>query len=210
MRPKKHTTYTPAALNAAGLMNDVAYSGGGYAITATSAGDGLAHIITILGNAATNHSAKTFTITGTDADGDAQTEAIAGPNGVATVSTTKYFLTVTSITVSATTGADTFDAGWTGVSVGPTYPIDWIRLGQCNITADISGTINFSVQETYDNVFRTDSPAQNAPWVAISALASKTADTSGQATAGATAIRMLVNSLSAGATFTLYTSQPRV
>lgn len=210
MRPNKSSTYTPAALSANGLANDVAYSGGGYALTATSAADGLAHIITILGNAATNHSAKTFTITGTDADGVAQTEAIAGPNGVATVSSTKYFLTVTSVTVSATTAADTFDIGWTGVSVSPTYPIDWVKLSNCNITIDISGTINFSVQETYENPFSLTGPAQSSPWVAISALASKTADTSGQATVGACAIRVLVNSVTAGATFVIYTSQPRV
>jgi len=208
MRPKKHTVYTPAALNAAGLADDVAYSGGGYALTATSAADGLAHIITILGNAATNHSAKTFTITGTDSDGDAQTEAIAGPNGNVTVSSTKYFASVTSVTVSSTTGADTFDIGWTAVSVSPTYPIDWRSWKALNITVAVTGTINFSVQESYDNVWRTDSPAQNAPWVAISALASKTATTSSQATVGSTAVRLLINSLTATATVTMYTSQP--
>lgn len=208
MRPSIQS-YTPAALSANGLANDVAYSGGGYALTATTAADGLAHIITILGNAATNHSAKTFTITGTDADGQAQTEGIAGPNGVATVSSTKYYKTVTSVTVSATTNADTFDIGWTGVSVSPTYPIDWTAWKQCNITAAITGTINFSIQETYDDVWRTTTPAQSAPWVAITALASKTATTSSQATAGSTAIRALVNSVTAGATLAIYTSQPR-
>jgi len=208
MRPKKHTTFTPAATDANGFADDIAYSGGGYALTATAPGDSLAHIVTILGNAATNHSAKTFTITGTDAGGDAQSEAIAGPNGVATVSTTKYFATVTSVTVSSTTGADTFDIGWTAVAVGSVYPVDWRSWRALNITAEITGTINFSIQETYDNVWRTDSPEQNAPWVSITALASKTATTSSQATVGATGIRTLINSVTAGATITLYTNQP--
>lgn len=208
MRPNKQS-YTPAATTAAGLADDVAYSGGTYALTATSAGDGLAHIITILGNAATNHSGKTFTITGTDADGNAQTEGIAGPNGVATVSSTKYYKTVTSVAASATTNADTFDIGYTGVAVTPVYPVDWAAWKQCNITAEITGTINFSIQESYDDIWRTTTPSQSAPFVAISALASKTATTSGQATAGATAIRGLINSVTAGATFNIYTSQPR-
>ena len=207
MRPKKHTTYTPAALDADGLMNDVAYSGGGYAITANDAGDSLAHLITILGNAATNHSGKTFTVTGTDADGKAQTETLAGPNGVATITTTKHFKTVTSITVDSTTGADTFDAGWTGVSVGPTYPVDWRSSSACNIAVDVTGTINFSVQETIGDIYRTSTPAQDCPWFSISALASKTADTNAPATVGVGGIRVLVNSLTATATFTMYTSQ---
>src|SRR5687768_15808804 len=98
-------TGTSAALDADGLANNVAYSGGGYALTANDAGDSLAHKITILGNAATNHSAKTFTVTGTGANGKALTEDLAGPNGNVTVTTAGYFLTVTSVTVSATTGA---------------------------------------------------------------------------------------------------------
>ncbi len=47
-----------------------------------------------------NESGRTFTITGTDYLGSAQVEAITGPNS-ATASTTKYFNTVTSVTVSA-------------------------------------------------------------------------------------------------------------
>lgn len=146
-------TGNSAALDADGLANDVAYSGGGYALTANDAGDGLAHKITILGNAATNHSAKTFTITGTDAAGNAQTNAIAGPNGVATVTSTKYFKTVTSVTVSATTGADTFDIGWNADAVSawvfpqPSGPV--FNIGFACIVD--SGTPTYGMQQTYDN-----------------------------------------------------------
>jgi len=146
-------TGVSVALNAAGLANDVAYSGGGYALSANSAGDSLAHKITILGNAATNHSAKTFTITGTNPNGFSQTETLAGPNGVATVTSTKYFLTVTSVTVDATTGADTFDIGWNADSVsawifpqpsGPVFNIGFACIKD-------SGTPTYGVQQTYDN-----------------------------------------------------------
>jgi hypothetical protein len=203
MRPNQ-ITYTPADDSAAGLGDDLADSAAGvFTLTATAADDGLAHLVTILGNAATNHSNKTFTVTGTNANGAAQTEDITGPNGVATVASTKYFLTVTSITVAATTGADTFDFGWTDDIVGPTYPLDWRSPYAANIYVDISGTIDFDIQQTFDNVLAGDTPS----WVAISALDSKTADTYGNAAVGATAIRLLLNSLTAGATIKITTNQ---
>lgn len=148
-----HITGNSAALDANGLANDVAYSGGGYALTANDAGDDLAHLITILGNAATNHSAKTFTVTGTDADGKTISEGIAGPNGVATVTTTIHFATVTSVAVSSTTGADTFDIGWAAASVSPwtyvsNYPWEFFGFGFVAVVD--SGSPTYTVQHTYN------------------------------------------------------------
>lgn len=199
-------SYTPAALDADGLANDVAWAGGGYALTATSAGDNLAHIITILGNAVTNHSAKTFTITGTDADGVAQTEGIAGPNGVATVSTTKYFRTVTSVTVSATTGADTFDIGYSGVMVGPTFPLNWRQRNfQVSLGVAITGTINYTVQHTFDQL--SAAAPSTATWWPHSSLVSKTASSDGNYAFPVTATRLLINSITAGATAVFHVVQ---
>jgi hypothetical protein len=57
---------------------------------------------------------KTFTVTGTATDGTAVTEAIAGPGGSATVSTTALFETVTQVAVDgATSGAVTVGSGTT-------------------------------------------------------------------------------------------------
>lgn len=144
-------TGVSAALDANGLANDVAYAAGGYALTANDAADDLAHIITILGNAATNHSAKTFTVTGTNANGEPQSEEIAGPNGNVTVSTTKYFLSVTTVTVSATTGADTFDIGWSAASASPWYFLNdtWQPPGLgfgCSVD---SGSPTYGVEQQY-------------------------------------------------------------
>lgn len=191
--------YTPEATNASGYANDIAYVDPGYVLTATTPGDGLAHIVTILGNAVTNHSAKTFTITGTDANGVAQTEGIAGPNGVATVSSTLYFKTVTSVTVSATTGADTFDIGWTAVAVGPTYPLNWRSLDfQVSLGLIITGTISVTVQHTFDGLHAeyVASPA----WFPHSSLVAKTATADGNYAFPVTATRLLMNSVTAGAT----------
>ena len=44
-----------------------------------------------------NNSGNTFTITGTDCNGDAQTEDLTGPNAAATVNSVNKYLTVTSI-----------------------------------------------------------------------------------------------------------------
>jgi len=183
MEQRIEITGDSVALNAAGLANDIAYVGGGYVLTANSAGDSLAHLITILGNAATNHSAKTFTITGTGPNGQAQTEAIAGPNGVATVTSTKYFLTVASVTVSSTTGADTFDIGWTAGSVSA-----WVFVESRVVAFNIgfgcvkgTGSPTFTVQHSYD---------KGATAFPHSVVVSKTASTDGVYTSPIDAIRL--------------------
>ncbi len=94
MRPKSWT-YTPAATTANGYAAGV--TGATWTLSATTANDGLAHKTTILNNSATNHSGKTALVTGTDADGNAQTETITLPNGNVTVTGSKYFKTVTSV-----------------------------------------------------------------------------------------------------------------
>ena len=192
-------SYTPAALAAAGLADNVAESGGGYALSSAAPGDGLAHIITILGNASTNHSGKVFTITGADADGVAQVENIAGPNGVATVATTKYFSSITSITVSSSTGADTFDLGWTDAAVSPTFPLNW-KMSQFQVALGLvlTGTINVTVQHTFDGLHGEYVLVPS--WFPHSSLIAKTASADGNYAYPVTATRLLVNSASSGAT----------
>jgi len=55
----------------------------------------LTETITLYSSA--NNSGNTFTITGTDGNGDAQTEDLTGPNAAATVNSVNKYLTVTSI-----------------------------------------------------------------------------------------------------------------
>lgn len=191
------TTYTFAALSANGYANDVAYSGGGYALTATTAGDSCAHPVTILGNNATNHSAKTFTITGTDANGIAVTDAIAGPNGVATVTSTKRFKTVTSVTVDATTDADTFDIGWTSLASTP-----WVALDTRQVpfavgvgAVLVSGSANYDLEHTYSDI-STNATAQVAYNNAT--MAAKTASSDVGITVPVRAVRLDINSHTAG------------
>ena len=210
MRPQYFGTYTPADDSASGFAAAVAYSGGGYALSATTPNDSLGHFVTITQISATNHSGKTFTITGTDANDRAQTEGIAGPNGAVTVTSTKYYKTVTSVTVSATTGADTFNIGWSDDVVTPMYPVNW-RQGppfSISVGVDISGTINYDVQHRFDDVWNSTTVGQgDAGWFDHSSLANKAVDGDGNYAYPVTALRVLINSLTAGATFTWYVLQ---
>lgn len=199
MYPKTFS-YTPAALSANGYANDVAYAAGGYALTATTSGDGLAHELTVLNNSATDHSAKTLTIVGTDADGIAQTLSRAAPAGSVSVTTTGTFWgSVTSVSISATTGADTFDIGWNGVAVGPTYPLDWRKIPfNVTLAVDIYGTINYGVEYCLES-FRSVAPS-TIDWQSHSVIVGSTADTDSYLSYPATGVRFKLNSVTAGAT----------
>lgn len=172
------------------------------AVTAPT--DGLAHQISLTSTA--NLSAITLTCVGTDADGKALSEAITGPNNN-TVESTGYFKTLTSITADSTLGANTMDVGWVDEVASQTYPIDRLSDNAANVLVDVTGTLNFTVQELWENVFDVAKPQQDATWINISALASKTADTASTATVGATALRIILNSYSSGAELQMYTNQ---
>lgn len=201
MRPYS-ITYTPADDSATGFRSNA--TGTDFALTATSAADNLAHLVIFDPDGTPDLHTITVDLVGTDADGKAQTETITlSADGSATTST-KYYLTFTSATPSATIGAETVDIGWTDDIVSPTYPLDYASTAQADIAVAVTGTINYTVQETFANVLA----GVAAAWSSISALTSKTALTASQADAGATAFRVLVNSLTSGATFTIYTVQP--
>ena len=84
---------TPAAGGVQNLTINGAQSSGG--VATFTAG----RLITIA--SASDDSARTFTVTGTDVNGNTQTETIAGP--ATTVTGTLYFRTVTQVTVDANT-----------------------------------------------------------------------------------------------------------
>lgn len=115
---------TSVALDADGLAAGVTLATEA-TLSATTIGDGLAHEITITGLAATNHSGKTITVTGTDADGNALSTTIAGPNGAVAVTTTGvFFKDDIAVSISATAGADTFNIGWNANAVTASYFLD--------------------------------------------------------------------------------------
>jgi hypothetical protein len=117
---------TPGA-NTTGFASNV--TGASWALSNTIAPS--AQLVTIRGDTATNHSAKTALITGTTAGGAAQTETINLPNGTDIATTTKEFKTVTSVVPSATIGASTMDIGWAPRTNGYTITIwDTVVVGR--------------------------------------------------------------------------------
>jgi hypothetical protein len=184
---------TPAAGGVQSLALDGALIVGG---VFTDAAGGRQLVITAVGN----ESARTFTVTGTDPDGYALTEAITGPNATTTEST-EYFKTVTGITTDDDT-AGAITVGTVDELATHTIPLNWRWDDGATINVDVDGTIDFTVQQTFDDVQRPGeaprSAHQNAQWINITALAAKTADTTAISTVGATAIRLLVNSYSSG------------
>ena len=89
-------------------------SGGSY-----TSGDNIGQLITIL--SAGDDSGITFTVVGTDAVGDAQTEVVTGASGApGTATSSGYFNTVASITTSGAS-AGNVSAGVTGTGTGTVF-----------------------------------------------------------------------------------------
>lgn len=196
MRPVEFR-YTPADDNLTGFASNV--TGASWPLTATTPGDGLAHQVTIRNDSATDHSAKTALLTGTDADGLPQTEIMSLPAGSATTTSTRAFRTLTSVVPSATIGADTMDIGWNDVCTGPTYPLNWRQANfQISLGVDVSGTINYTIQHCLEDI-RKAAPS-TLTWWPHATLVNRTVDMDGNYASPVTATRLRINSLTDGAT----------
>ena len=169
--------------------------------TFTSA-EGLAHRLNITDAGTDNQASATYTVVGTDQNDNALTESLAGPGSLATVETVGYFKTVTSVTIASPVATSTADMGTVDEISGQTVPIDRRSGYGCNISVDVTGTQNFTVQETF-----VDIQNQSPVWFDVTALASKTANTTSSTTIGATAFRFKLNSYTSGAEAQIYTTQ---
>lgn len=174
-------------------------TGATWTLAQTTPGDSLARVVTIVNDSATDHSAKTAILTGTDADGKAQTETVNLPAASATVTSTKHFLTLTSVVPSATIGADTMDIGIGDDIVSATIPLNrWSSVG-ASVGLDVTGTIDLDVQITYDPPNRPDLftwTDQSTPkWHNSTAIAGASADDSNAVMdVGIEAVRVQINS----------------
>lgn len=199
MRPKVYT-FSPVDASLTGFASNV--TGATWTISTTTPTDGLAHLVTVRNDSVTDHSGKTIALVGTDAQGNAQTETLTAPGTSATVTSTKYFKTLTSATPSATIGADTFDIGWAAASVCQMYPVDFnsVTGGGISVAVTITGTINWDIQHTLDDIFESTTAAQDAKWFDHADLAGETTSGDGNYAFPIRAIRFLTNSVTTGAT----------
>lgn len=211
-------------VDADGLASNVASSGASVDLdgalisggTYTSA-DGFAHRLSILDKEADDQSTATFTVTGTDADGIAQTEAITGPAASATVESTKYFKTVSSITIANGVATALVDVGTVDEFASKTIPLDHLARRALSVHVNVTGTINYDIQVTAISPFDRSSAApfniadqESFNWINDGNFGAKTADLLDDlALAGARALRVVSNSFTDGAELQVYLSQPR-
>lgn len=195
-----------ADANLTGFASNV--TGAAFTLTNTATTDGLAHQVSIKNDSATNHSGKTVTLVGTDADGMPQTEVVTGPAGTATVESTLYFKTLTSATPSATIGADTFDIGWVDEIASKTIMLNRHAGFGAMIQVDVTGTLDATIQVSGGR--RLEYTGQNSwPWIATTNtnLVGFTADAVGDIEPQMNACRILFNSYSSGAELQAYISE---
>ena len=143
--------------------------------------------------------ARTFTITGTDCNGIALTEDVSG-SGSSTTSSTKYFKTVTQVAVDAAT------AGAITVGVNADSVSNWLTLDR-NISpfsvgfgVVVTGTIDYTVQHTFDDIQIANPSGVTA--FNHASIAAKTDNQNSNYAYPCVATRILINSVTSGATLT--------
>lgn len=177
-------------------------TGAATAPTTTVTDDGLAHQVTLISPVQGTLAGVTFTIVGTDCDGNALTESgITGPASNSTVTSTKYFKTVATIQPSATMGGLVVSVGTAAPSLSQTVPLDGRSISPAFHDVDVSGTVNFTVLETFENVYSAN-PSTLDFSSYTTGLSAKTATTGAAGQVPAQAARILINSVTNGAVVT--------
>jgi hypothetical protein len=132
-----------------------------------------------------------FTITGTDGQNRPISETIAGP-AAGTSATQLDFLTVDSIFADAAVGTN-IEIGTNVIGGSIPIPIDKnVTPTSIGLALIITGTVNVTVQHTFDDVFAGASTIFN--WFDHPTLAGETADADGNLAFPPQAVRLLTNS----------------
>lgn len=190
------TTCTPTAVDADGVCASQSPGAGAILINGALASGGVAtfgaaQLVRLTSGG--NDSGITFTFVGTDADGNAQSQTVAGTNASNT-DTTLFFKTITSITASAAV-ATTIVVGNLITSVSPTLKVDTgINPVNIALVAElVSGTSTFDINVTYG-----DNNAYPALWSDHASIAAKSATTYGSQTIPVAGFRVKCTASSSG------------
>ena len=103
----------------------------------------------VLITASANESAKTITIFGTTSSGVSISETLTGPN-IGTATSVLDYATVTRITISAN-AAGAITVGTTSIASTPWVRLDEWAFPMVSIQCNVSGTVNYTVQQTLDD-----------------------------------------------------------
>lgn len=114
---------------------------------------GIGRIIGI--TSGSNDSSIHFTVTGKDQNGNAVTENVTGASGApGTAVTTNYYTSVTSIKPSGAGAAGTVTAGTVNTTASAalqTLELDFYQRIGAVVQVDVSNTISYTVQMTFDD-----------------------------------------------------------
>jgi hypothetical protein len=190
------TTCTPTAVDADGVCASQSPGAGAILINGALATAGVATFAAaqlVRLTSGGNDSGITFTFVGTDADGNAQTQTVAGTSASNT-DTTLYFKTITAITASAAV-ATTIVVGNLIGSVSPTLKLDTgINPFNLSLLAElVSGTATFAADVTYG-----DLKPYPALWIEHATITGKSANFVGGQTTPIVGIRLRLSASSSG------------
>jgi len=177
---------------------------GNLVLTATAAAidtSGAARII--LFTTTENDSSINATITGLDSNGNAISETLALPNNTTGVST-KAYNSISQIAVSSAI-ASNISVGTTNTTltaIDKLIALDFYNRVAPQVAVEVTGTINYTIAETFDQIMDGTVTANKAIMFKPTALASKTSNTVAQLDIGATGVQVQVNSFTNGATLT--------
>lgn len=150
----------------------------------------------VLITAAADESGTTFTITGTNWQGNAISETVAGPNAT-TKATTISFKTVTSVTI-ANNAAGAIEVGTNGVADSPWVRFDDWAPNYISVNCTVSGTVNYSVETSLDDPNSIANPVAAGAMTWLEALdanlVSESTNKSGGITYAPTFARLVLNS----------------
>lgn len=210
----KSKTFSPVTLDADGISTSQTPAAGGaqnLTITGALASGGSVTLSTpshVTITSVADESSRTFTVTGTDRDGVALTEAITGANAGTAVGT-KNFLTITQIQVdNDTTGAVT--AGVDGSLEGAWIPLD-MYAGKLSVRCEISsgGGKTYGLEHTISNPQDSTFDEHAANPFAHGTVASETTSQSGIVDDLFPAFRVDVSAFTSG-TLTVWWAQERI
>lgn len=141
-----------------------------------------------------NISTVVFTVYGTDQDGVERTETVTGVT-TTEVQTTGFWRTVTRISASAAVSS-TVTVGTVDEIVSKTLPLNWRNDYAATFVADITGTLQYDIEESNSTLASYTDPADLVWGVTQS---NQTADLTGSCLNYTTAARVRWDSYSSGA-----------
>lgn len=224
MRPIR-ITVAPRAASATLLAASQTPGSSALTLTATAAGPidpqtgltgllgsiGLGRIVSITSGG--NDTGIHFTVVGIDQNGLAVTENVTGASGAAAV-TVNYYTSVTSITPSGAV-ASTASAGIVNTTASaqlPCIPLNPYQRQASVVQVDVTGTISYTVQMTFDDCQSSTSNPSTATYFATpatpTALTAQSASKYDTLVAGVCGLAVTIPTYSTGATLTVNVVNP--